>query len=120
TSLPHETYDFARRPRIEAFRKSLARKLPCFPDNQEVRAELSKLSLSDLLVKFTNWANRFVPPYPREVTYFGDFWHQRKSLEHAPAIMEIANVVKHGGDLTPYLSGRIFSHGYVPSEGDRK
>jgi hypothetical protein len=105
-------------PRIARLHEELSRVIPCNPDRPDVRAELAAFSLSDLLIKYTNWANRFIPTRKREVVYGENFWNDGRALAHAAGVLRIANEVEAGDDLTPRISTRVHTHGYVPARFD--
>lgn len=86
--------------------------LPHNRSDPTVVAELSGMSLPDLLIRYHNWLHRFVRPVPRSVHYSREFSSNALKSPHAPALADIADAIQKGRDLTPRLSKGI-RHGYV-------
>jgi hypothetical protein len=47
------------------------------------------------------------------------FWTRNASLQHQAALNVIADIVREGGDLTPYLSSSVHTHGFTSSAARR-
>ena len=92
------------RPRLRRFREHLAGIIPCDPD---VRADLHKMGLHELLACYINWADRFVPPRPRRVVTWEGFLRHGSPQPHLNAVCDLAEKID-----TPFLSDRI-DRGYV-------
>lgn len=106
-------------PRIERLRQQLCANIPCHPDTKEIREELLSLHLRDILVRYTNWANRVVPKRRRCVSYLPNFWNDCRNLKKASAVLQAAKEIEEGESLLPRLSELIFTHGYVPARYDK-
>jgi hypothetical protein len=100
--------------RIEELRSRLVARIPCNPNSAEVQAELDAQSFDALLRIYLNWQQRLVPARPREVFFAPNFWDDSRATTHASAIFALLNKVRTGVDLTPHLSHRVHTHGYVP------
>lgn len=102
------------RPRLLRFRDELIAAVPCWPDTAKVRAELDRYELNTLLVIYTNWADRRIRPDKRKVVYAPGFWDGPLAATYKLQILKLTKKVEQGADLTPHLSEKIFTHGYVP------
>lgn len=72
------------------------------------------------MLAYVNWASRFIKPRPRSVSYAPAFWKSHAAMERGGEVLALEAAVKAGNDLTPYLSGRIFSDGYQSDAEDNQ
>lgn len=102
---------------LEDIRRFVLDRLPC---REGGRAELAAMSATDLLIVYRNWSDRLIRPTPRRV-------HQSHALLanplasdplYEPALRQIMDRFRSGGDLTPHLSARI-REGYCERRGER-
>lgn len=93
-------------------RAQIITQLPHNRSDPTVMAELSGMSLPELLIRYYNWLHRFVRPVPRSVHYSREFSSNALKSAHAAALAEIVDAIQKGRDLTPRLSKGI-RHGYV-------
>ncbi len=107
------TTNLALPSRLEALRIELSAEIPCFPATAEIRAALQSLPLQEVLFSWVHWAQRFVRPSPRKINYYSGFWDEQ-ALAQRSKIEAIAAQISSGADLTPLLSDRVKTHGYVP------
>jgi hypothetical protein len=105
------------RPRLRRFRERLAELIPCDPE--DVRVDLRKMQARELLKHYLNWADRYVAPRPRVVTWDG-FLRHGSSQPHLEALRDLAKKIEAGDDLTPLLSKRINRFGYVRPKAHKK
>jgi hypothetical protein len=98
-------------PRLQRLHEMLAKRIPCDPEN--VRADLFNMTTPEFLPRYLNWADRFVPPRPRKVEIGEGFLRHRSPETHRKAICDLAEKIKAGQDLTPFLSDRVHRYGYV-------
>jgi hypothetical protein len=107
---------FIHRPRIAELREAIIAGLPCKPSVEKVaRKELRTLTLSSLLVKYLNWAHRFIPMRKRLVEFVPGFWASSVAQSYGGNILDLAGRIERGEDLTRFLSDLIHERGYVPS-----
>ncbi len=99
------------RPRVKGFRKFLLDSIPCNPVS--ARQELEELRLADLVICYLNWRDRFLQITPRKVVTWDGLINHGCFHRNRKKILEIAALIEKGVDLTPYLSERIVTHGYV-------
>jgi hypothetical protein len=98
-------------PRLRAFHKKLADLIPCEPE--AARVDLHRMATPELLVRYLNWADRYVAPRPRRVVTWDGFLRHGSGHLHREAVYGLAKKVEAGEDLTPVLSDRISRFGYV-------
>lgn len=103
----------SKNTRIEIFRKTLAAEIPCWPDSSELKAELSEMQLIDLLMIYMNWKDRFIPPRVRQAMEWDGFWERNNPCEYELCLNHLISLINEGADLTPYLSDKILTQGYV-------
>jgi hypothetical protein len=96
-------------PRIANLREVLLKRIPC---TEQARKELEDEPLRGLIVHYLNYASRFIPPRPRQVSYAAGFWTPR-ALEFFPHIFAIEREVGMGVDLTPRLSKKLAWDGFA-------
>ena len=105
--------------RIARFHAHIISRIPCMPDTTEARAELEALPLSQLILAYVNFADRFVAPRPRQVIYAPDFWTTRSAHDHIDSVLQIEREIQAGADLSPRLSDKIHAEGYARVEIDK-
>jgi hypothetical protein len=89
------------------------------PDTEEARQALYKIRTADLISIYINWVDRFIPPRPRTPMVWGGFWTRNSPRQYANEIDQIIEIARHGRDLTPYLSSRVHTHGFVARNSDK-
>jgi hypothetical protein len=99
------------RPRLHAFHKKLAELIPCEP--KSARADLHRMGARELLGRYVNWADRFVPPRPRRVVTWEGFLRHGSPRSHREAVYDLVKKIEAGDDLTPFLSDQIHRFGYA-------
>ena len=97
-------------PRLQRFSENLAKQIPCDP---EVREDLFRMSIPDLLSCHVNWQDRYVFPRPRKVATWEGFLRHGSPQKHLPAIYALARKIEAGENLRPFLSNDIDRYGYV-------
>jgi hypothetical protein len=105
-------------PRLLTFHETLATSIPCEPAS--ARAVLHQMSTPELLVRYLNWADRFVAPRPRRVITWEGFVRHGSAQLHREAVYGLAEKIEAGDDLTPFLSKKIRRFGYVMPEDDKR
>jgi hypothetical protein len=105
---------FESRPRIKAFRESLIKSIPCFPNDKATRAALAGKHLTDLLITFIAWRLRHVRQARRTVTGRERLASDPRSAGLTPNLDAFVTTVEGGKDLTPYLSLGAVKEGYTP------
>ena len=93
------------RPRLHAFHNKLAELIPCEP--KSARADLHRMGARELLGRYVNWADRFVPPRPRRVVTWEGFLRHGSPRSHREAVYDLVKKIEAGDDLTPFLSDEI-------------
>lgn len=106
-------------PRLEELRKEIVGEIPCKPSTNSVRQELEQRSFADLLMVFFNWAQRLIPPRRRQITFANGFWSDT-ALARERDIYTLANRMRLGEDVTPFLSSKIHCDGYTPRNSKRR
>ena len=102
-------------PRIDDFRARLAARIPCWPDEPTVRAELEQKQLDEVVRVYLNWARRFIPKRPREVSFSPSFWDAPLAKKVASELASLEARIRSGEDLTPHLSNLVQKRGFVPA-----
>ncbi|HEV3236123.1 MAG TPA: hypothetical protein VGZ25_03990 [Gemmataceae bacterium] len=105
--------NFDERPRLRRFLQHVAGMIPCEPE--AARVDLHRMSVSELLGRYVNWADRYVAPRPRRVVTWEGFLRHGLPQLHREAVYDLAKKIEAGDDLTPFLSDRI-RFGYMPSK----
>ena len=103
--------------RIDELKHNLLERVPCFPDNDTVKRQLSSLGFSEVLLVYVNWVDRFVAPRPRDVIFAEEFWSNEKSKKYESTIRSLVSAITEGRDITAHLSEEIHTKGYAPLEG---
>jgi hypothetical protein len=80
------------------------------------RQELEAMALNQLLAIYLNWAHRFIPRHKRRVQYVPDFWKSTIAQSLGGNILELAEHIERGDDLTVFLSHLVHSRGHVPAQ----
>ena len=101
--------------RVLSFRNDIIKKIPKFPNNRETLNILESKSLSEILLYYTNWASRLVPPRPRTVIIEPTLSLDPRWKDLAINTNILLDKVRRGDDLTPYLSLKIKSKGFSPN-----
>lgn len=100
-------------PRIDQLRQRIVELIPRSPSNEETYNAVNGLSLNSLLCLYMNWIDRFIPPRRRSVAFSNGFWKRNSPARFTSQIENLAQLSAAGDDLTPYLSSRIGTTGYV-------
>ncbi len=74
---------------------------------------LASKPLADVLKHYMTWVDRLIANRPRRVEFAPDFWKHGLPDDQLARLAELAQVFKTGGDLRPYLSHYVQTHGYV-------
>jgi len=82
-----------------------------FPDIQK---DLSGARIDVVLDTYLSYARRFIPVRPRTVHYMPDFWMNARAFTLRNEILEIANAIQEGKDLTRYVSYRAHTELRAP------
>jgi len=98
------------RPRLNALRQWIESNIPT--KTVDAREHLETLSFGNLLIAWTNWASRFVPPRCRKVLAAPEFWQNPSAQRYRASITALAREIESGADLTPFLSPRVARDGY--------
>lgn len=101
---------------IKKFKADLIKTIPFFPNNKETLEELSAQSISSILFHYIHWASRFIPQRKRKIIIDPHLTRDRRWKELKEKIENVLSVVRHGEDLTPYLSLKAHKKGYTPAE----
>ncbi len=101
--------------RIKALRHDLIAAVPRFPSDKASRNAIEAKRLTDLLITFIGWRLRHVGMRPRQVVGQANFAGGPPATALAPNINAFLDVVRTGGDLTPYLSDKPRTKGYTPA-----
>jgi hypothetical protein len=105
-------------PRIHAFHETLVAAIPCQPES--AHDALRKMSTPELLIRYLNWADRYVAPRPRRVVTWEGFVRHGTAKLHRKAVYGLAEKIQAGDDLTPFLSKKIRRFGYVIPKDDKQ
>lgn len=103
--------------RIKAFRLSIAKGIPKFPNDKATLTVLEQKPLASLLIDYTNWAIRYIAPRPRAVLIEQTASNDPRWKAHEAEIQVILNKAVVGDDLTPYLSLQPHTRGFTPASG---
>ncbi len=109
------TTPFEDRPRIKAFRESLIKSIPCFPNDRATRTTLGGKHLTDLLITFVAWRLRHVRQVRRTVSGRERLASDPRMMGLTPNLDAFIKTVEDGEDLTPYLSLGAIKEGYTPA-----
>lgn len=101
--------------RIRQFRLGIAKIIPKFPNNAETLAILEAKSLGSLLIDYINWAHRLIYPRPRKVTIEPTLTSDPRWKALSADAEALFDIVRRGGDLTPYLSLKALYKGFTPA-----
>ena len=73
------------------------------------RADMNAQATPDLLIRWVNWAMRFVPQASRRILASPEFLANPLTIspEYRPGVEALSEAVTVGADLTPFLSTRI-------------
>lgn len=106
--------------RLSDLREWMIGRIPVLPASSDTRDQLRQMCINRLMRVYLNWIDRFIPPEPRSVMVWDGFWTRNNPREHADQVNVLIEKVRLGEDLTPYLSSRIHTHGFVPRPQTRK
>ncbi|MFA6163913.1 MAG: hypothetical protein WC685_10840 [Methylobacter sp.] len=104
--------------RLKQFRLAIAKNIPKFPNDRETLAVLEAKPLGSLLIDYTNWAYRLIPPRPRKVTIEPTLTADRRWKMLAVDTKALLERASRGDDLTPYLSLRAVRNGFTPASSN--
>lgn len=99
---------------VASLRQLVLENLAYDRDDPDVVRALSVMTPSELLIRYLNWARRFIRPTPREVLRSNEFLANPIRQQRNADIDALNNDIRKGNDLTKYLSRRV-RHGYVNS-----
>lgn len=99
--------------RLEDLRLGLAAKIPVPPDRHRLANELLALDLNAVLWAWMNWAYRSIPRRSRRVIRASAFNCDAIPELYRDRVGAVVAMIELGHDLTPYLSRKIATHGYV-------
>lgn len=91
-------------------RRHVERRIPPDPSG-----ELAAMALSDLLVIYGSWRQRFIEPRPRSVHLSREFEEHLPRSLYTSVISDICAALDTGGDLTPHLSTDVLV-AHMPDE----
>jgi len=101
--------------RIKAFRLSIAKDIPKFPNDKATLTVLEQKPLASLLIDYANWAIRYIAPRPRRIVVEEAASTDPRWQIHEADIRVILQKAGKGDDLTPYLSLQPHTRGFTPS-----
>lgn len=101
--------------RIKQFRLGIAKSIPKFPNDRKTLAILEAKPLGSLLIDYVNWAYRLIPPRPRTVIIEPTLTADPRWKAFAADTKALLEGVRHGDDLNPNLSLRVFRNGFTPA-----
>lgn len=104
--------------RLKQFRLSIAKKIPKFPNDRETLSILEAKPLSSLLLVYTNWAYRLIPPRPRKVTIEPSLTADPRWKTLGTDTKTLLERASRGDDLSPYLSLRAWRNGFTYAVSD--
>lgn len=110
--------NLATSERLRQFYEGLATTIPC--PEPEARDDLRTMPHPELLVRYLNWADRFVAARPRRVVTWDGFLHHGSGALHMDQVHALATEVEAGSNLSPYLSEKSARDGYMRPSGKRK
>jgi hypothetical protein len=83
--------------------------------NIKAKEELLKQSTSDLLVTLHNWKGRFISQNPRSVFCSEELKENPLMKEVQEGLHKLQNLIREGGNLTPFLSKKVKNLHYKDS-----
>lgn len=101
--------------RIKKFRLEIAKTIPKFPNNHQTLNILEAKSLGSLLIDYINWAYRFIPPRPRNVTIEPTLTTDARWKNLASDTKALLEKARQGENLNAHLSLRAHRDGYTPA-----
>ncbi len=105
--------------RVRAFRLSIAKAIPKFPNNRETLKLLESESLKSLMIHHWNWAIRYISMRPRAIHIEPSASSDMRWSALKAEITAFLEKVKNGQDLTPHLSLAPHTRGYTPASSSR-
>ena len=115
----NDPFTWLKRPRILDFYESLVQTIPCYPDTYSTKQQLASMSLSDVLISYVNYADRFIAPRPRQVSWAKEFWLSAEAQAQMNSIFEIVREIEQGDDLQRRLSHRTLKVGFAPGAANK-
>lgn len=104
--------------RVKQFRLAIAKQIPKFPNDRHTLSVLEAKPLSSLLLAYTNWAYRLVPPRRRKVTIEPTLTADSRWKALRDDAKTLLDRASRGDDLNPYLSLRVRHNGFTPAASD--
>lgn len=101
--------------RVRQFRLAIAKQIPKFPNDRQTLSVLEAMHLSSLLLAYTNWAYRLIPPRPRKVTIEPSLTADPRWKVLGTDTKALLERASRGDNLNPYLSLRAFRNGFTPA-----
>jgi hypothetical protein len=106
----------AKRPRVQAFRDDIIKKLPRAPNDRGSLRSLEAMPTHQLILAFITWRMRLIPAKPRMVRFWsGGITPQQAQIARSK-LEPLLRSAAAGKDLTPYLSDRVSRIGIDLSE----
>lgn len=100
--------------RLERFRNDLIAVIPRFPNDRASLQAMQQKHITDVLITYINWRNRFVGQRPRTTTVSPDAKTDARWSAWEPQLEKLLVKVRAGDDLTPSLSLAPKTEGFTP------
>jgi hypothetical protein len=100
-------------PRIKALRSEIIKTIPKVPNKKKTVVHLEGVSTSRLILAYLTWRMRLIPSRPRTVKIWGAGVDYVRYLQIKDQLQTFLADVEAGKDLTPYLSDRVRSKGFI-------
>lgn len=101
--------------RVKQFRLTIAKQIPKFPNDRQTLSVLEAKPLPSLLLAYTNWAYRLIPPRPRKVSIEPSLTADPRWKALGADTRALLERASRGDDLSPYLSLRACRNGFTPA-----
>ena len=102
-------------PRIRKLRREITKAIPKFPNDRATLKLLEEKSLGSLLIDYTNWASRLIPPRPRSIVIEPTLTADSRWKSLAADTKILLDLAKAGDYLNPHLSEKTFHRGFTPT-----
>lgn len=101
---------------IRRLKEGLIKLVPIIGDEKKGKEELRQKNLNEILWIYMHWAYRAVPPRKRKVIETPTFTWENIPEDRYETIKVIISKIEQGTNVSPYLSRKISSQGYVIKE----